>query len=206
VRGVIFAATAAAAVAFAGALGAFAWLAGAVRWQAFERPAARPGRVPAVEAPEEPIVTAMTASDVDSVPEALEARPRPALAPAAQEPEAAALGDLAPRSPKGKAAARKARKPAVFRRVGLGRARQALEVGGGLGFDGGGSGAFSAGAAEEEGGAYEEGSGAPAAPAGPAPARSRQFRAVTPARGSVAPAAPPPQEEGDGDGDGSEEE
>lgn len=204
-RGLIFAATAAATVAFVGALGAFASLAGAVRWQAFERPAARPGRVPAVEAPPEPVVTAMTASDVDSVPEALEARPPPAPEPSAQEPEAAALGDVAPRAPKPKAPARKARKPSLFRRVGLGGARKVLQVGGTPGFDGGGSGAFSGGAAEE-GGASEEGSGAPAAPAAAAPARARQFRSVTPARGTVAPASASAQEEGGGDGDGSEEE
>lgn len=204
-RGLVFAATAAAALAFVGALGAFGSLAWGVRWQAFERPVARPGRVPAVEAPPEPVVTAMTASDVDSVPEALEARPRPAPAPSSREPEAAALGDVAPRAPKAKAAARKARKPSLFRRVGLGGPRKVLQAGGSPAFDGGGSGAFSGGAAEE-GGAYEEGSGAPAAPAAAAPPRARQFRAVTPARGTVAPASVPAQDEGGGDGDGSEEE
>lgn len=204
-RGLVFAATAAAAVAFVGALGAFASLAWGVRWQAFERPPVAPGRIPAVEVPDEPIVTAMTASDVDSVPEALEARPRPAPAPSAREPEAAALGDVAPRAPKPKAAAHKPRKPSLFRRVGLGRARQTLQVGGSAGFDGGGSGAYSE-TAQEYGGTEEEASSAPAPASGKTPVRARQFRAVTPTRGTVALPSAPVQEEGGGEEEFYEEE
>lgn len=186
-RGVIFAATAAAGVLFLGALGLFASYAGGVRWQAFERPVGRLGRVPAVEAPDEPAVLTMTASDVDSVPEALEARPRAASRP--QEP-AVALGDVEPSAPRAKAPRKApARKSAVLRRVGLGGARRALELGAPAAFDGGGSGAFSGGGREAEVSGAEDGPSP--APAAAAPARRRAFRAMTPAQGTVAPAPAP---------------
>lgn len=195
-RAFLFAATAGAAALFVAALGLFGSMASGVRWQALERPVERPGRVPAVELPEEPIVTAMTASDVDSVPEALEARPRPAR-PAAPEEDAAGLGDFEPRSPKRKAGPRKSapKRPSLFRRVGLGRARPGLQMGPGLSFDGGGSGA-SSGLVAPGGAAEDEASTAPAAArVGGAPAPRRQFRAVTPVRGTSEPApVAPPQE------------
>lgn len=203
-RGVIFAATAAAGVLFVGALGLFASFVGGVRWQAFERPVERLGRVPAVEAPDEPAVLTMTASDVDSVPEALEARPRAAVPEAARAE--VGLGDVEPAAPRPKAARPKAaaRKSAVLRKVGLGGARRALELGAPAAFDGGGSGAFSGGGRESEASGGEE--GPPAAPAAGAPARQRTFRATTPTRGTVAPAPVSPGAQEDGGGAETDEE
>lgn len=201
-RGVIFAATAAAGVLFLGALGVFASYAGGVRWQAFERPVERPGRVPAVEAPDEPAVLTMTASDVDSVPEALEARPRARSAP---EPPVD-LGDVEPSAPRAKTP-RKApsRKSAVLRRVGLGRARRSMELGAPAAFDGGGSGAISSGGLEEEVYGEEDGASPAPAPAAAAPARRRSFRAATPVQGTFSPAPAPAAAQEDGGEESYEE-
>lgn len=202
-KGVIYAATAAAAILFVGALSLFASFMGGVTWRAFERPPERLGRVPAVWAPDEPVVLTMTAADVDSVPEALEARPR-AAAPAPEPEPQTALGDVEPRAPKAAAKKAQARKPTLFQKVGLGGGRRGLQLGSGPSFDGagGGSGAFGGGAA---GAAEGESDEAPShtGPAAAAPARARTLRALTPTRGSVGtlPAAPP-EEEPAGDDDG----
>lgn len=197
-KGVIYAATAAAAALLLGSLALFASFIGRVSWQAFERPPERLGRVPATWAPDEPVVLTMTAADVDSVPEAMEARPR-AAAPAPEPERQTALGDVEPRAPK--AAAKKAavRRPTLFQKVGLGGGRPGLQLGGGTNFDGGGSGAFGGGAAE-----VGEAAEAPShsGPAAAAPARARTLRALTPTRGTVAPVAAPAEEEPVGDDDG----
>lgn len=191
-KGLIYAATVGAGLLLLGALSIFASLVGGVPWRAFERPPERLGRVPAVWAPDEPVVLTMTAADVDSVPEALEARPR---APAPVEPErAAALGDMEPRAPKAAAKKAPARKPSLFQKVGLSGGRRSLQLGDGPSFDGGGSGAFGGGAAAAAEAESEE---APARAAAAAPVRARTMRALTPTRGSVAPApaAEPAQED-----------
>lgn len=202
-RGFIVAATLAAGALFVGALGLVASLAGGARWAAFDTPAVRPGRVPAFELPAEPVIVTLTASDVDSVPEALEARPR-APEPAERPTD---LGDVEPAAPKAKAAARKApaRKPRLFQRVGLGGARPGLTPRSAPDFDGGGSGAFAEGAPEAGADGDEAPAGASAGPTVPAaPARQRTFRVVAPSRGTVAPgpAAAPAEEAGDDGSDG----
>lgn len=202
-KGVIYAATAGAGALFLGALFLFASFLGGVPWRAFERPPQRLGRVPAVLVPDEPVVLTMTASDVDSVPEALEVRPR--IAAPAEPERAAALGDVEPRTPKAAAKKAPARKPTLFQKVGLGGGRRTLQLG--PGFDGGGnssggSGAFAGGAAASAEGEPEE---APSRPSGgAAPARARTLRALTPTRGTSGPApvAAPAEEEPAGDDEG----
>ncbi|TBR21027.1 hypothetical protein EPO15_11330 [bacterium] len=196
-RGTIAAATLGAGALFVGALALFASFLGGVSWRAFERAPEKLGRIPAIIEPDAPTVLTMTASDIDSVPEALEARPRARTAPPAAQARTD-LGDVEPAAPRAKAAVRKApvRRTTLLRRVGLGGGRPGLQLSAPASFDGGGSGAFAGGGAEEGGGSEEERPGS-AAPASAAPARQRTLRALTPARGSTAPlpAAAPAAEE-----------
>lgn len=149
------------------------------RWTALAPPPAAPARVPAMPVEEEPIVTAMTASDVDSVPSRLEPRPRP-FVPAEREEETS-LGSIKPKA--GKAPAKKpARRKPVFKTLrALAGSKPRLVMQEGADFDG----------ASSESEAYAEaGETAPAARGGaqqpsyqqapsPAPAPKRRLRSVT---------------------------
>ncbi|MBI2362444.1 MAG: hypothetical protein HYV15_03555 [Elusimicrobia bacterium] len=184
------------ALAAAGLLAAFLGLAktfSSWRWTALAPAPLAPARVPAVPVADEPMVTAMTAADVDSVPARLEPRPR-RFEPSEPEPEVP-LGSLAPKA--GKAPARKAVRPKTrFKALkALSDANPRLLMQDGAGFDGGGtqSEAYFEGAAPEparEPGAQSS-SGASSA-ARPAPKRRlRSVTSGTSARPAPVPASTP---------------
>ena len=149
------------------------------RWTALAPPAPPPTRVPAVPVAEEPIVTAMTAADVDSVPARLEPRPRP-FEPAEPEPETA-LGSIQP-----KAAGRAKKKPAARRPVfktlkALAGSKPRLVMQEGADFDGGESGSAAYSEAEEAAPTPRGSVQATPSPAPPsaAPAPKRRLRSVS---------------------------
>lgn len=185
------------ALAAAGLLAAFLGLAktfASWRWTALAPPPSAPARVPAVPVEEEPLVTAMTAADVDSVPARLEPRPRrfEAVEP---EPEVP-LGSLTPKA--GKAPARKAARPKTrFKALqALSDANPRLLMQDGSGFDGGGaqSGAVLNESATEPA-ARETGAQPPSAASSAArPAPKRVLRSLgsgTSARPAPLPASTP---------------
>lgn len=130
----------ASAFAAAGLLAAFLGLAKTLsswRWTALAPPPSAPARVPAVPVEEEPMVTAMTAADIDSVPSRLE--PRPQRFEAVETEPEVPLGSITPKATK--ASARKAAQPKTrFKTLkALSDANPRLLMQDGGGFDGTGS-------------------------------------------------------------------